>query len=165
MKNLKYTRAEKFKIAKEHLIDGVSFNDLSKKYNYSTSIIKYQVQLYLKHGDIVFSESLIKTYTREEKLKVIEQIYSGKSIYSIAIEMGLSDPSIIKDWLIKYRQHGEAAIKDTFSRQAYKHHDDKILEREYKKLLEDLERTKAENEYLKKSFPQILKRSKQSSKK
>ena len=56
-------------------------------------------------------------------------------------------------------------ITDTYSREAYKHHDDKVLEKEYKKLLEDLKRTKAENEYLKKSFPQVLKRSKQSRKK
>lgn len=60
-----------------------------------------------------------------------------------------------------YKEKGEESIKDTCSREAYKHHDDKVLEKEYKKLLEDLERTKAENEYLKKSFPLVLERSKQ----
>ena len=72
---------------------------------------------------------------------------------------------IVEDWIDKYKKDGEASIKDTYSRAAYKLHDDKILEKEYKKLLEDLLRTKAENEYLKKSFPQVLKRSKQSKKK
>lgn len=64
-----------------------------------------------------------------------------------------------------YKEKGEESIKDTCSREAYKHHDDKVLEKEYKKLLEDLERTKAENEYLKKSFPLVLERSKRSRKK
>lgn len=73
----------------------------------------------------------------------------------------LTDPKIVGDWAEKYKAEGEEGIKDTNSREAYKLHDEKILEKEYKKLLEDLERTKAENEYLKKSFPQALERSKQ----
>ncbi|MFA6368184.1 MAG: hypothetical protein WCX10_06465 [Bacteroidales bacterium] len=59
--------------------------------------------------------------------------------------MGISDPTIIRDWIKKYKRDGIESIKDTHSREAYKHHDDKILEKEYKKLLEDLERTKVEN--------------------
>lgn len=77
----------------------------------------------------------------------------------------LTDPGIVLDWAKMYEEKGEDAIKDTCSREAYKHHDDKILEKEYKKLLDDLERTKAENEYLKKSFPLVLERSKRSKKK
>jgi len=47
-----------------------------QKHNYSTSIIKYQVQLNLKHGDIVFSDSLSKIYTREEikELSIIQSM-------------------------------------------------------------------------------------------
>lgn len=77
----------------------------------------------------------------------------------------LTDSKIVGDWMEKYNEDGEEAIKDTYSREAYKHHDDKVLEKEYKKLLEDLERTKAENEYLKKSFPLALERSRQFKKK
>jgi len=165
MRRMKYTRAEKLKIVKEHLDEGISLNDLSKKYNYSTSIIKYQVQLYVLHGEDIFKDSLDRTYTREEKLKVIQRVYSGEAAHAIALEIGMSDPTIIRDWIKKYKTLGEEGIKDTHSREAYKHHDDKVLEKEYKKLLEDLERTKAENAYLKKSFPQILKRSRQSNKK
>lgn len=104
-------------------------------------------------------------YTREEKLKAIKRHDAGEAFGAIAVEMCLSDPSIVKDWYNKFIREGEAGIADTYSRKAYMRHDDKILEKEYKKLLEDLERTKAENGYLKKSFPLILKRSKQSNKK
>ena len=162
---LKYTRAEKLKIVKEHVDDGLSYDELSKKYGLATSTIKYQVRLYLAHGDKAFISEAARKYTREEKLKAIKRHNDGESYGLIAIDMCLSDPSIAKDWYIKYLNEGEEGIQDTFSRKAYKHHDDKVLEREYKKLLEDLERTKAENEFLKKSFPQVLKRSKQSKKK
>lgn len=67
----------------------------------------------------------------------------------------LSDPTILADWLHKFDKEGEAGIYDTYSREAYKHHDHKILEKEYKKLLENLERTKGENEYLKNHFPKF----------
>ena len=77
----------------------------------------------------------------------------------------MTNANIVRDWLQKYTNEGEQAITDTFAREAYKHHDDKILEKEYKKLLQDLEYTKAENEYLKKSYALILKRSKPQRKK
>lgn len=100
------------------------------------------------------------------KLEAIHDILtSGKSYAQKAIELMLTDPKIIGDWMEKYKEGGEEAITDTHSREAYKHRDDKILEKNYKKLLEDLERTKAENEYLKKSYSLILKRSKPSKKK
>lgn len=70
--------------------------------------------------------------------------------------MMLTDSKIVSNWIKKYQNEGEAAIKDTFSRAAYLKHDDRLFVKEHKKLLEDLERTKAENEYLKKSFPHIL---------
>ena len=58
----------------------------------------------------------------------------------------LTEPNIVSDWVNMYKEKGEEAIKDTYSREAYKHHNDKVLEKEYKKFLEDLQRTKAENE-------------------
>ena len=119
------------------------------------------------YGEKAFiREAKARVYTREEKLKAIVQVLSEEKSYAeVALSMMLTDPRVVGDWVEKYKKEGEAAIKDTHSRAAYLLHDDRILEKEYKKLLEDLERTKAENEYLKKSFPHILKRSKQPKKK
>jgi len=63
----------------------------------------------------------------------------------------------LKYYIVLYKKRGDKAfikndVQRKYSREAYKPHDDKILEKEYKKLLEDLQWTKAENEYLKKSF-------------
>ena len=120
-----------------------------------------------RYGDKAFKTKFQrKKYSRELKLKVIHQHFAeGKSFRSIALDLMLTDPRIVEDWVEKYIKEGEEGIQDAYPREAYKHHNDKVLEKEYKKLLEDLTRTKAENEYLKKSFPQVLKRSKQSRKK
>ena len=50
----------------------------------------------------------------------------------------LTEPNIVSDCVNMYKEKGEEAIKDTYLREAYKHHNDKVLEKEYKKLLEDL---------------------------
>ena len=164
---MKFTLEERLKIAKLHVDDGVPIYELSHQYDFSVSRIKYICTLYRRWGEKAFDKNTKRTtYTREAKLNAIHKVINeGISCNSLAIELMLTDPTIVKDWVRMYEEKGEEAIKDTRSREAYKHHDDKMLERNYKKLLEDLERTKAENEYLKKSYSLILKRSKRSKKK
>lgn len=164
---MQITLEEKLKYVKMHLFEHVPIFEIEKKYNFDHSRLKYCCMLYEIHGEKAFAKDQYrKKYTREEKLKAIKRVKeTGISYRQLALELMLSDPTILADWVHKFDKEGEEGIKDTYSREAYKHHDDKVLEKEYKKLLEDLERTKAENEYLKKSFPQVLKRSKQLKKK
>ena len=164
---MKLTLEEKLENVKRHLYDDVPIWEIKKKYGQDPSSLKYCIVLFKRYGDKAFkTEFQRKKYSRELKLKVIHQHFTeGKSFRSIALDLMLTDPRIVADWVEKYIKEGEEGIQDTYPREAYKHHNDKVLEKEYKKLLEDLTRTKAENEYLKKSFPQVLKRSKQSRKK
>ena len=164
---MKLTLAEKLENVKRHLYDDVPIYEIKRKYGQDPSSLKYCIVLYKRYGDKAFKTQFQrKKYSRELKLKAIHQHFTeGKSIRSIALDLMITDPRVVADWVEKYQKCGEETIQDTYPRAAYKHHDDKVLEKEYKKLLEDLERTKAENEYLKKSFPQVLKRSKQSKKK
>ena len=163
---MKTTLEEKLRLVKLHIYENVSIFEIERKYGLDHSTLKYYCALYRRWGDEAFTKPKRREYTRQMKLEAIHDILTtGKSYAQKAIELMLTDPKIIGDWMEKYREGGEAAITDSHSREAYKHHDDKVLEKEYRKLLEDLERTKAENEYLKKSFPLALERSKQSKKK
>ena len=164
---MKTTLEEKLRCVKLHIYEGVPIYEIQDKYGINHVTLKYFCALYRKWGEKAFKVDVQRRdYPREMKLNAIHDILTnGKSQYQIALELMLTDPKIIGDWMEKYRNGGEKAIQDTHSREAYKHHDDKILEKEHKKLLEDLERTKAENEYLKKSYSLILARSKQSKKK
>ena len=163
---MKTTLEEKLRLVKLHIYEDVPIFEIERKYGLDHSTLKYYCALYRKWGDEAFTKPKRREYTRQMKLEAIHDILTtGKSYAQKAIELMLTDPKIIGDWMEKYREGGEAAITDSHSREAYKHHDDKVLEKEYKKLLEDLERTKAENEYLKKSFPQVLERSRRSNKK
>ena len=163
---MKTTLEEKLRLVKLHIYEDVPIFEIERKYGLDHSTLKYYCALYRKWGDEAFTKPKRREYTRQMKLEAIHDILTtGKSYAQKAIELMLTDPKIIGDWMEKYREGGEAAITDSHSREAYKHHDDKILEKEYKKLFEDLKRTKAENEYLKKSFTQVLERSRRSNKK
>ena len=161
------TRETKLEIVKKHVEDGVTLKQLSEEYGIHTSNIKYYIALYRRHGDSVFTnEDGLKTYTREYKLKAIKRYINGnESMRSIAVDLGLTDPTIIRDWVRKYRSGGEDAIQVSTGRKNYLLHEDrqdKIASDELKARIKYLE---AENEYLKKSYSLILERSKQSKKK
>lgn len=164
---MKTTLEEKLRCVKLHLDEGVSFREIKETYGIDKTTMVYVCKLYKIYGSKAFKiENERRDYKRKFKLEIIKKVISGeKSCRDISLENMMTNPKIVNDWVRIYKTRGEKAIKDTYSRNAYKHHDDKVLEKEYKKLLEDLERTKAENEYLKKSFPQILARSKRSKKK
>ena len=164
---MKFTLEEKKKLASLHIDEDVPIHEIANTYNCDVCCLKYYVALYRKWGEKAFKKDCERrAFTREMKLNAIKDILnSGVSYRQKGIELMLSDPTIVRDWVRLYKTKGEEAIKDTHSREAYKHHDDKVLEKEYKKLLEDFERTRAENEYLKKSYSLILKRSKQSKRK
>ena len=131
------------------------------------SNIKFYVALYRKHGESVFTnENGLKTYSREFKLKTIRRYLNGnESMRAIAVDLGLTDPGIVRDWVKKYREGGEDAIQVSTGRKNYLLHEerqDKIASDELKERIKYLE---AENEYLKKSYSLILERNRQSMKK
>jgi transposase-like protein len=161
------TRETKLAIVKKHLEDGVTLKELSEEYGIHASNIKFYVALYRKHGESVFTnENGLKTYSREFKLKTIRRYLNGnESMRAIAVDLGLTDPGIVRDWVKKYREGGEDAIQVSTGRKNYLLHEerqDKIASDELKERIKYLE---AENEYLKKSYSLILERNRQSKKK
>lgn len=160
------TRETKLAIVKKHLEDGVTLQELSDEFGIHTSNIKFYIALYRKHGESVFTNDGIKTYTRELKLKTIKRYLNGnESLRAISVDLGLTDPGIVRDWVKKYREGGEDAIQTSTGRKNYLLHEDrqdKIASDELKERIKYLE---AENEYLKKSYSLILERNRQSKKK
>ena len=156
---MKLTREQKLKLAKEHIEEGIPLYEISKKYNYEISNVKYQCSLYQRHGEKAFSNEK-RSYTREEKLKAIRRHEEGTSIRQIALDIGLPDATILGDWVKIYRQKGEAGIKDTNSRNHYLMHEERLNKIALDSMQERMKYLEAENEYLKKLYSLILERSK-----
>lgn len=158
---MKITKEQKLKMVQEHLEEGIPLSELVKKYNYNISNVKYQCALYQRYGPEAFKNRGIKTYTREEKLEAIKRNKAGTSMRQIALEMGLSDASIIRDWVRMYEKKGESGIKDTNSRSHYLLHEERLNKIALDSMQDRMQYLEAENEYLKKLYSLILERSKQ----
>ncbi len=157
----------KLEIVLKHLNEGITVKELSEEYHIHPSNIQYYVNLYQKHGSDVFTnEEGLKVYEREYKLKAIKRVIQGnESIRSVAVDLGLTDYSVLRDWIKKYKAGGEDAIQTSFSRKNYLLHEERqnaIASQEMKERIEYLE---AENEFLKKSYSLILERNRRSRKK
>jgi transposase len=152
------TREEKLEIVLKHLDEGVPLYELASRYKIDISNIKYYVNLYLRHGAKVFTNSNEqRDYTREMKLIAIRRhLVDGESMRNIAVDLGLKDPGSLRDWVHKYKTEGEESIQTTRSRSNYllsEERQDKIEDEAVKRRLEYLE---AENEYLKKLYSRML---------
>ncbi|MGD9910126.1 MAG: hypothetical protein AB7U79_05940 [Candidatus Izemoplasmatales bacterium] len=109
---MRITLKEKIKMCEEHIKKGKSLSHISEMYGgYNISNLKYIINLYKKHGKEVFEHQGIKTYKRDTKLLAIARVKHGESIRSVALDLGLTDPTILGDWIKLYRAKGEAGNK------------------------------------------------------
>ncbi|MGM9970348.1 MAG: transposase, partial [Anaeroplasma sp.] len=154
------TIKEKLKLAKEHVDNGVPLHEIRAKYKYDLSNFKYYCALYKRYGDKAFeNHGQRKKYTREMKLKAIDRVLrNGETYRQVSLDLMLTDPKIVHDWVTKYKNEGEASIKDTHSRSHYVTNKQREIIEANKKTKERLEYLEAENEYLKKLYSLIQKK-------
>ena len=163
---MKFTKEQKLAMAREHVDDHVPLYQLYEKYGIGAQHAKYFIALYKKHGAKAFEDKGTRTpYTRSFKLECIKRhLQGGESQYSIAIDIGLAEPSTIRDWVNLYKAKGEAAIKGTTTRKNYVLSDERKHIKAHKRLIKRNEYLEAENEVLKKWYALILQRSDSSKK-
>ena len=152
---MRIDKPAKIKLIKEHIEDFVPIKELEKRYEIKSDHIKYMVALYRKHGESAFSDE-IKKYSREIKLKAIKRVYEGESQRQVAIDLGLSESTTLRDWIRIYKSKGEEGIKDSHSRSHYLLHEDRLNKIAVDSLKDRNEYLEAENEYLKKLYSLIL---------
>lgn len=130
-------------------------------------MLKYNVALYLRHGEGAFTDQSEKTvYSRAMKLKAVKRYLDGnESIRLISVDFGLADPTILSGWIKKYQNGGEEALQTSYSRPNYALPEDRQKKIENQEIKERLEHLEAENEYLKKYYSLILERSRRLKKK
>ena len=136
----------------EHLNEGKSLSHICEKYEYNDiSKLKYWINLYKKHGQEIFINLYKKVYMRDTKLLAISRVKNGESIRSVSIDLGLTEPAILGDWIKLYDKEGEQRIQDTYPRKSYLNEDERYKKTIDIKIKEENERLKAEIDYLKKS--------------
>ena len=125
--------------------------------NVKQHTFRYKVRLwsrlYDKHGsDVLKHSNENRNWTPEEKLILINQYKSGKSLLSVAVGAGIGD-SLLASWVRKYEKLGYNGLVESKKGRPHKKPDmskKKVVQRELNESeLEELVRLRAENEYIK----------------
>ena len=149
---MRLTRKQKMKMCEEHIMKGKSLSHASEMYGgYDIGSLKYLINIYKRYGKEAFLNRENGVYKRDTKLLAIGRVENGESIRSVALDLGLIEPSILGDWVRLYKRKGEAAIQDTYPRKGYLTKNERAKAIVDQALVEENERLKAEIEYLKKS--------------
>ena len=101
----KLTREDKIKIY-ERIKNGKTISSLAKAFNIRESNIKYLVTLIKKHGYDILRKDKNRMYSKDFKLQIINRILiNHESINSVAIDIGLTSPGILHNWLSKFKEN------------------------------------------------------------
>ena len=110
----KYSYDFKKKIVLAYLNGEGGFRYLAKKYNVpEKSKVKLWVDNYKAFGDDGLKRSRQKVnYTFEKKLSVVELYLSSElSYHELAIQEGITNPSMIANWVNRFRAAGPDALR------------------------------------------------------
>ena len=104
----KYSYELKRKIVEEYLDEKAGYRILAKEYQISSSLIRRWVNNYKQFGDEGLMRSRNKrSYSVEFKLETITRYETIECSYQqLALELGLTNPSIIANWRRQYREKG-----------------------------------------------------------
>jgi transposase-like protein len=88
---MRLSNEQKLKLVLEHLEQGVPLHELSKRYDYHVSNVKYFVGLYRMHGkDVFLHRGETTIYTREQKLNAIDQVFKEDISYrQLGMQLGM----------------------------------------------------------------------------
>ena len=104
----KYSYELKKKIVEEYLCGKTSYQALAMKYQIEKSVLRLWISNYKNYGD----EGLMRSrnnraYSVECKLEAITRYETSECSYrQLALELGLTNPSMIVNWRRQYREKG-----------------------------------------------------------
>ncbi|WP_298035443.1 transposase [uncultured Dysosmobacter sp.] len=109
------------------------------------------------HGEQIFlNQEELAVYTRETKLRAIHRYLNGNESYrKIALELGLTDANILRDWVSLFKEKGEDAIQDSHRQKNYMLPEDRMNRIADAEIADRIKYLEAENDYLKKLYSLI----------
>lgn len=154
----KLTREQKIEIYHKRR-SGVALQKLAIEYDIRRENIAYLIKLIDKHGDGILRSETNRYYSPILKEEIINKVLLNKqSVYSLAIEYGLSSVGMLMNWIKSYKENGYAIVEGKKGRSSTmkketkltKIYDNMTSEEKVKYLEHKNQYLEAEVEYLKK---------------
>ncbi len=154
----------RLEIVEKYLEGNISYNRLADEYHVPESCIGLWKELYVEHG-LAGLDISGKNYSGEFKVSVIEYMHTtGASKRKTAAHFKIASPKSIATWERIYNEQGPDALykerKGRPEKMGKKNSNKQKNNDKNKDLLEELERLRMENEYLKKLNALVQKREK-----
>jgi len=111
----KYDYEFKMKLVKEYLDGGGGFTYLTKKYSLTSQyLLETWVAIYRREGaEGLFRKRGHKKYDLKFKLDAVEWYLKTEISYQeLAAKLGISNPSLLCQWVSKFRKYGIAGISE-----------------------------------------------------
>ncbi len=150
----KYSKEFRLKAVKEYLVGrNGGYNTIAKKYGINAADLKRWVGLYNYHGEKCFDIS--GSYCGEFKVHVVEYMHKHSiSLRQASMYFCIPTHSTISKWERIYYENGRDALLEERRGRKYmgkkKPLKQKLNVNQNEDLLEEVQRLRAENEYLKK---------------
>lgn len=153
----KLTREQKIEIYHKRRT-GAALQKLAIEYNIRRENIAYLIRLIDKHGEGILRSEANRYYSPILKEEIINKVLLNKqSVYSIAIEYGLSSVGMLTNWIKSYKENGYAIVERKKGRtptmkitQFKNEYKDMTLEEKNEYNEKRIQYLEAENEHLKK---------------
>ena len=124
---------------------GMSFRNLSIKYNVRKCLINYMVSLIDKHGLDILRTDKNKIHTKYEKQKAIDRVLiNGEAKWAVALDIGLLSKGMLDNWIKNYKDMGYNIVERKRGRPTMKK-----ISKENETDKEKIKRLEEENLYLK----------------
>ncbi|QHT47953.1 IS3 family transposase [Bacillus sp. SB49] len=147
----KWSKEEKLSIVLRYQNENISIRGLSEELDIDNSSLRYWVKLFQYHGNQAFHFPYTN-YPPAFKLKVINYIQeTGASIREASALFHIPDFSMVRRWIVKWKQGGLAALGPAQEDQLLMAKDKSNKpSRSFKSIEEEIEYLRMENAYLKK---------------
>lgn len=106
--NKKHELDFKLRLIKEYKDGNIGYNSLCRKYDIQSSVLRTWIYQFDTFGiDGLISGMTRKKYSTDEKLRIIQHRINNQLSYKETARLfGISNPTLIAQWQMKYNQYG-----------------------------------------------------------